>query len=568
MKRTSTLIVAMTLLLPAPVLACTNFLITRGASSDGSTMITYAADSHTLYGALTYSAAAEHLPGTWREVIEWDTGKRLGLIPQVSRTYAVVGNMNEHQVSVGETTFGGRAALVNPDGVLDYGSLMYIALERARTAREAITVMTSLAEKYGYSSAGESFSVADPKEVWILELVGTGKGGKGALWVARRIPDGFVSGHANQARIRRFPLNDRRDTLYAKDVIAFARRKGWFKGPDSEFSFADTYAPLTWFYLRICEARVWSMFRRVNKGAQKYVDWIKGQEGAEPLPLWIKPDSQVSAHQVMELMRDHFEGTPFDMRHDVGAGPYRLPYRFRPLEWYADPACDKCAKEKDAHKKKTCLAAKRCVKYFNERATATQQTGFSFVAQARSWLPSPIGGLFWFGVDDVASSVYVPMYAGILRPPTNYAVGNGDFKTFSWDSAFWVFNVVANFAYSRYRDMIQDIRRVQQELEGSFFARQPEVEQRALWLHRQSPLKAREYLTQYSADQASNTVTRWRHLLTELLLKYLDGNVRDAQGNVTHPGYPKKWYRRLVREKGERFRERKLKNEPPEEIFH
>jgi dipeptidase len=549
--------------------ACTNFLASRGATSDGSTLISYTADAHNIYGQLVYTHGAVHAPGTMREIVEWDTGKRLGEIPQAPRTWTVVGSMNEHQVSVGETTFGGRVELSNPEGKIDYGSLMWIALERARTAREAVGVITSLAEKHGYASEGESISISDPREVWILEIVGSGKGKGGAIWVARRVPDGYVSGHANQARIRTFPRNDR-DTLHSKNVVSFARARGWFKGADRDFSFADTYGPATYGSLRACEARVWSMFRRVSKGAWKHLDYIKGKEGAAPLPLWIKPDRKLSARDVMELMRDHFQGSELDLSNDIGAGPYTLPYRWRPLYWYADPACDECEKKHDkpGPARRKCLASKKCTQYLNERSISTQQTGFSFVAQAREKLPAPIGGVLWFGVDDTASTVYVPMYAGLLRAPRNFAVGTGDWKTFSWDSAFWVFNFVANFAYARYRDMSRDIKRAQGELEGAFLARQPEIERYAQLLHKEAPERAREYLTRYSEEQASRTVERWRKLLSELLLKYLDGNVRDEFSKARHPGYPKGWYRRIVKERGEHFRVRKLKNELPEELLH
>ena len=511
--------------------ACTNFLITRGATADGSTMITYAADSHILYGELYFTPAADHLPGEMLDIYEWDTGNYLGQIPQVPHTYQVVGLMNEHQVSIGETTFGGRRELHNPDGLLDYGSLMFIALQRARTAREAIRVMTELVEKYGYCSEGESFSIADPKEVWILEMIGKGKGQKGALWVARRVPDGYISAHANQSRIRQFPLNDPDNCLYARDVISFAREKGWFQGKDEEFSFADTYAPLDFGALRFCEARVYTMFHRAAPSQKFDLKHVMGDPSGTPLPLWIKPDKKLSVRDVMELMRDHFEGTPMDMTQDVGAGPFKLPYRWRPLTWTVDS-----------------------VKYFNERATSTQQTGFSFVAQMRSWLPDPIGGILWFGVDDTYSTVYVPMYCGIREVPRAYAVGTADFQHFSWESAWWVFNFVANFAYSRYCDMIVDIQKVQRELEGNFLATVPEIDRAAKSLYQQAPELAREYLTKYSVAQGQRVVKRWKKLLEFLLWKYLDGNVKDEHGNVTHPGYPKSWYRTIVKETGDKFR--------------
>ncbi len=510
---------------------CTNFLISKGATADGSTMITYVADSHELYGELYYTPAATHLEGTWLDVYEWDTGKYLGKIRQVPRTYAVVGNINEYQVAIGETTWGGREELRDPKGILDYGSLMYLALHRATTAREAIRVMTDLVAEYGYYSSGESFSISDPNEVWIMDMIGKGPENKGAVWVARRVPDGYITAHANYPRIRRFPLNDKENCLYAKDVISFAREKGYFNGKDEEFSFADAYAPADFGALRFCEARVWSFYRRAAPKQHFPIDYVRGDLTAEPLPLWIKPDKKLSVRDVMELMRDHFEGTEFDLSVGVGAGPYGLPYRWRPLTWMVDS-----------------------VRYFNERAISTQQTGFSFIAQARSWLPNPIGGVLWFGVDDTYSTVYVPMYCGITEVPNPYAVGTGSFDQFTWESAFWVFNFVANYAYSRYCDMIQDIQKVQRELEGTFMAAQPEVEKAALALYQTAPRLAVDYLTQYSLRQAEETVARWRKLGEFLIYKYLDGNVKDEHGKVKHPGYPESWYRQIVRESGDRYR--------------
>ena len=540
MRKTIYVSVMMVLVLQGAVaLACTNFLVTRKASADGSTMITYAADSHELYGELYHTPAAVHPPGAMREVYDWDTGKYLGKIPQVRRTYAVVGNINEHQVAVGETTYGGRKELHDPKGGVDYGSLMYIALERARTAREAIKVMTDLVAKHGYYSSGESMSISDPREVWLLEIIGKGPKHKGAVWVARRVPEGYISAHANQARILQFPQNDRRNTLYAKDVISFARKHGYYEGPDKDFSFADAYAPMTWSAARICDARVWAFFRRAAPSQKLLMDWVKGTE--KRLPLWIKPDKKLSVRDVMNLMRDHFEGTQLDLTKGVGAGPYSLPYRWRPLTWKVE--------KKDK------------VKYMNERATSTQQTGFSFVTQSRSWLPGPIGGVLWFGVDDTYSTVYVPMYAGIRKAPTAFAVGTADFKRFSWRSAFWVFNWVANQAYSRYSDKIQDIQKVQRELEGHFLSVQPQVEAAAMNLHKSAPELARQYLTRYSAKQTRRTMRRWKKLGQHLLVKYLDGNVRNELGKVTHPGYPKAWYRRIVKQRGEHYRVRQLPGE-------
>jgi len=516
--------------------ACTNFLISKGASADGSTMITYAADSHVLYGELYFWPAAQHPPGTMRDVVEWDTGKLLGRIPEAAETYTVVGNINEHQVAIGETTWGGREELQGSEGIVDYGSLMYIALQRARTAREAIAVMTELVAEHGYASSGESFSIADPEEVWLLEMIGKGPGRKGAVWVARRVPDGYISGHANAARIRQFPLDDEQGTLYAPDVISFAREMGFFEGKDEEFSFADAYSPTDFGGRRFCDARVWCMYRRAAPSREIPVSWAEGKDvEAEPLPLWIKPDRKLSVADVMGFMRDHFEGTPLDMTGDVGAGPYRLPYRWRPLTWEVNGA-----------------------EYFNERAVSTQQTGFSFVAQMRSWLPDPVGGVLWFGVDDTYSTVYFPVYAGVTAVPRNWAVGTGSFHEVTWESAFWVFNLVSNFAYSRYSEMIVDIRRVQRELEGKYLAALPGIDDAAVALYGQSPRLARDYLTRYSAEAGAEVVRRWQELSRFLLYKYLDGNLKDELGNVTHPGYDESWYRMVAAGTGERLKAVKL----------
>jgi dipeptidase len=511
---------------------CTNIIVTKGASADGSTMISYAADSHEFYGELPITPPGVHRAGAMRDIIEWDTGKLLGRIPQAPVTYRVVGNMNEYQVAIGETTFGGREELAGPSGVIDYGSLMFIALERARTAREAIAVIGGLVATYGYASEGESFSISDPEEAWIFEIIGKGEKQVGAVWVARRIPDGAISGHANQARIRTFPLHDPQSCLYAKDVIAFARAKGWYSGKDEDFSFADIYAPLNFGALRFCESRVWSVFRRAAPSLGLTPDMVDGSRFDKRLPLYVKPDRTLSVRDVMQLMRDHFEGTPFDLSKGVGAGPFACPYRWRPMEWKVDGAT-----------------------FVHERAISTQQTGFSFVAQSRSWLPREIGGVLWFGVDDTYSTVYVPMYCSITAAPHAYAVGTCTFNAFCWDSAFWVFNFVANWAYTRYDDMIVDIQKVQEELESKFIADQPSIENAALTLHCTAPALATEYLTRYSDEQGDMVVARWRKLGEFLIWKYLDGNVRDAQGNVTHPPYPDSWYREIVRESGPSLRE-------------
>ncbi|MGM0597608.1 MAG: dipeptidase [Myxococcota bacterium] len=513
--------------------ACTNFLVTKKASSNNSNMITYAADSHDLYGELYYRPRKTWGKDKMMKVHEWDTGKYLGKIKQAEKTYRVVGNMNEHQLVIGETTWGGPKELRNKKGLIDYGSLIYITLQRAKTAREAIKTMGKLVKKYGYYSSGETFSLADKEEVWIMDLIGKGPDNKGAVWVARRLPPGYVTAHANRARIRKFPLDDPENCLYSKDVISFAREKGYFKGKDKDFSFVDAYAPADCKTLRVCSSRVWSFFRAVAPSLNIPSDYVKCVKTAEPLPLWVKPDKKLSALDLMELMRDHFEGTEFDLSKGVGAGPYELPYRWRPLTW--------------EYKGK---------KYLNERVTATQQTGFSFVSQSRAELPDPVGGILWFSVDDAASTVYVPMYAGLTEIPKPYAVDTADFHTFSWDSAFWVFNWVANFAYSRYKDMIKDIKEVQSNFEKGFVEKQEEIDKIVATMAKaKGNSKAiNTYLNEYSGKVSENVLKRWKKLGQELLMKYMDGNVRNKKDKAEHPGYPKHWYKRIVEENGEHFR--------------
>ncbi len=523
--------------------ACTNFIITKGASVDGSVMLSYSADSHTLYGELYYFPAAKHKAGAMRQIVDWDSGKPLGAIPEVSQTYSVVGNMNEHQVVIGETTFGGRPELVDTTGIIDYGSLIYIALQRSKTAREAVGVMTSLAEQYGFYSAGESFSIVDKNEAWILEMVGKGTGGKGALWVAQRIPDGYICAHANHARITTFPKNDPENCLYSKDVISYARAKGWYSGDDDRFSFSDTYCPVDFEAARFCEVRVWSFFKNYDKGMSQYLDYAKGENLKNRMPLWIKPDRKIAAKDVMNGMRDHLEGTELDMRKDIGAGPHGLPYRWRPLTWEAN------GKE-----------------YLNERATATQQTGFWFVGQARSWLPDMIGGIFWFGVDDAATSALTPMYCSINKIPQVFAVGNGHMLEYSETSAFWLFNQVANFTYLRYDIMSADVCRVMHEIEDGYIKDIARVDAEALALYKKNPKKAQKYLTEYSGKQAESTFQRWKQLSQYLLVKFIDGNVKKEKGgkfvpNQYHttseapaqPGYPEWWLKKIVEDTGNKL---------------
>jgi dipeptidase len=529
--------------------ACTNFIITRGASIDGSVMITYAADSHTLYGELYFRPAKDYPAGTLVDVIEWDTGKLLGKISQVQHTYSVVGNMNEFQVAIGETTYGGRDELQHQkDAIVDYGSMMYMALQRAKSAREAIKVMTDLVAQYGYVSEGESMSVSDANEAWIFEIIGKGDFEKGAVWVARRVPDGYICGHANQARITQFPLNDPENCVYSKDVITFARARGWFDGKDEEFSFSDTYAPLTFSGARACEARVWAMFNRVNSSMGQYESYAmghveKGKWGyaTNRMPLWIKPDKKVSVHDVMQLMRDHYEGTKMDMNHDIGAGPFTCPYRWRPMTWTVDS-----------------------VGYINERATSTQQTGFVFVAQSRNWLPDWIGGIHWFGVDDTYTNVFSPMYCGMTKVPTSFAEGNGSMIQYSPTSAFWAFNFVSNWAYTRYSYMIKDIQKVQTELETKYIDEVTnQIDKEAVERFKTDKNKARTYITNYSVTAGNRTVERWQELGHYLLVKYMDGNIKKEKDGKfedngtgqavmpSQPGYPEWWLKEIVREHGD-----------------
>jgi dipeptidase len=511
---------------------CTNLLVTKGASKDGSTMISYLADSHILFGELYYKPAQNYSAGTMFDIYEWDHNKKLGQIKQVKHTYSVVGNMNEYQVVIGETTFGGRPELPDTTAVLDYGNLIYVTLQRAQTSREAIRIMANLVAENGYWSEGESFSIADANDVWIMDMVGKGVGNKGAVWVARRIPDGYISAHANHSRITTFPLHDTMNCLYSKDVISFARAKGYFKGADEIFSFSDAYAPADFESLRFGEARVYSIFQRASPSTKFSTDYIMGNIHAEPLPLWIKPDSLITIKSAIALMRDHFEGTLLDMTKDIGSGPFQCPYRWRPLTWKVDG-----------------------IEYFNERAISTMQTGFSFISQSRNYLPDAIGGVLWFGVDDSYSTVYFPMYCANTIVPPSYAEGNGNMYKYSPTSAFWIFNLVSNFAYLRYSMMIKDIQKVQSDLENQFMSNQKSVEKIALNLYDSKNKKsAIEYLTNYSIRQGELTSQRWKLLGEELLVKYIDGNVKPDSGKLEQPGYPEWWYKTVIQNSGDKFK--------------
>lgn len=524
------------------IFACTNFLVGKYASVDGSTMITYSADSYALFGELYHWPAKKYSQGEMLKVYEWDSGKYLGEIAQASQTYNVVGNMNEYQVTIGETTFGGREELADPDGIIDYGSLIYIALQRAKTAREAIKIMTDLVAEYGYYSGGESFSIGDPNEIWVLEMIGKGKGNKGAVWVAVRIPDDCISAHANQSRIHQFPLKDPKNCLYSKDVISFAREKGYYTGKDEDFSFSKVYNPLDFGGQRFCEARVWSFFNKCNKDMAKFVTYAQGKT-QEPMPLYIKPDKKLSLSDIQGMMRDHYEGTELDWTNDIGAGPFKSPYRWAPLTWKVDS-----------------------VEYCNERPIATQQSGFVFTSQMRSWLPNSIGGVLWFGTDDAAQTVFTPMYCSVTEVPECYREGNGDLYTFSWTSSFWIQNWVSNMVYNKYDYMHPDLKKVQDELEGKFLAEQSSTEKEALELYKKSPEQAVQFLTKYSEKQAQYAFEKWKKLGEFLVIKYMDGVVRkekdgefirNEHGKPSSPqrvGYPKDFYERVVKETGDKYK--------------
>lgn len=528
--------------------ACTSLIVGKGVSADGSTMITYNADSYVLYGELYSSPAADYPEGAMLEVREWDSNKRLGEIAQVRHTYATIGNMNEHQLAITETTWDSRKELRDTTGIMDYGSLIYITLQRARTAREAIKVMADLVEKYGYYSTGESFSIADPNEAWILEMAPKGVGNKGAVWAAIRIPDNCVSAHANQSRIHRIPFKDKQNCMYSKDVVSFAREKGYFHGKDEDFSFSNAYAETDYLALRGCEGRVWSFFNRYSDGMDKYLPYIKA-EGTEPMPLYIEPNRKLSVQDVQAMLRDHYDGTELDMTKDPGAGPWHSPYRFAPLIWKSDS-----------------------VEYCHERPIATQQTGFTLVAQLRNWLPDAIGGILWFGVDDAAMTIYNPIYCSITEVPECFRPGNGDFYTLSWTSAFWVNNWVANQTYLRYSQVYPDVKKVQSEIESSYPEATKKVEKEALALYEASPEKAVALLTHFSDSVSEAATARYRKLGEYLFVKYLDGRVkkekdgkfeRTADGypvSPSSPGYSEEYYRRIVNSEGDRLKVKEVGN--------
>lgn len=523
--------------------ACTNIIVGKKASVDGSVLVSYSADSYGCYGVMQHFAPGCHPQGSVRPVYDWETNAYKGTIPEAPVTYNVVGNMNEHQVTIAETTFGGREELVDTTGLLDYGSLIYIALQRSRTAREAIDVMTSLVEEYGYCSEGETFTLADPQEAWIMEMVGKGPGVKGAVWVAVRIPDDCVCAHANQSRIHRFMHYDKKECLFAKDVVSFARSKGLYKGKDKDFDFAATYCPIDFSGARACEARVWGFYRLCVDGMDRYFEYASGKDlTATPMDLFYRPNKQLSVQNVQAAMRDQYEGTPLDMTHDAGAGVYQSPYRPRPLFW--------------EHEGK---------KYFNERPIGTQQSSFTFVAQMRASLPDAIGGVLWFANDDSKTSAYTPVYCCVDTIPACYTKTSGDDVSFSFKSAFWMCNWVANMVYPRFSLLYPDLEKRRTALEKSFFNQQQEVEAKALQLYGQDSKKAVAYLTDYSTAMADRMMEEWMQLAQFLIVKYNDNVVKpetdgvflrtkDGLGaKVQSVGYPKATYERIIKETDDRF---------------
>ena len=488
--------------------ACTNFIVGKDASVDGSVICTYTADDYGMFIGLQHFPAGTHKKGEMRDVVDWDTHVYHGQIPEAPVTYTVNGNINEYQVTIGETTCGGREEMIDPQGIIDYGSLIHIALQRSKTAREAIKAMTTLAQTYGYCSSGESFTICDPNEAWIMEMLGKGPGSKGVVWVAQRIPDNAISGHANQSRIGKFNMKDKKNVMYSKDVIKFARDKGWFTGKDADFSWKMVYSAPDFAGRRICDARVWAFFNRFVKGMDRYLPWALGKDkNAEDMPLWVIPDKKLSVQDVEAAMRDHFEGTPMALDStDIGGGVWQMPYRPTPLYYEVNGK-----------------------KYFNERPTSTQQTGFSYVSQMRSWLPRQIGGVLWFGNDDGNMVAYTPIYCGNTVPPECYDTPGADAVTFSMKNAYWVCNWVSNMVYPRYSLMFPSLKAVRDSLDQSYFAQQAEVEARAVELCKTSEEEAVKYLNTYSNTKAQQMLERWKELAFYLIVKYNDMAVKPDQ---------------------------------------
>lgn len=524
--------------------ACTNFIVGKAASADGSVFCSYNADDYGLFIGLCHFPAAKHAPGTMRKIYDWDSQKYLGEIPEALETYNVIGNINEYQVSIGETTYGGREEMVDSTGLIDYGSLIYLALQRSKTAREAIKVMTSLTETYGYYSSGETFTICDPNEAWIMEMMGKGPGSKGVVWVAVRIPDNAICAHANQSRITTFSQYKKGDVMYSKDVIKFAREKGWYNGKDKDFSWRDTYAAADFGGRRFCDARVWAFFNHFDKNFDKYLPWVLGKDPkAEDMPLWIIPNKKVSLQDMQMCMRDHYENTPLAMDStDIGGGIWQMPYRPTPLSYKVDGK-----------------------KFFNERATSTQQTAFTYIAQLRSWLPREIGGILWFGNDDGNMVPYTPIYCGNTTQPECYNTPGADAVTFSDKNAFWVCNWVSNMVYPRYSQMFPTLKEVRDSLENSYFTNQKIIEQQALAMYQSSPSKAVALLNNYSNEQAQNMLAAWKDLAIHLIVKYNDMAVKPTEGRkflrtkeglgarVKRTGIPTSFARQLNKLCGDKF---------------
>ena len=523
------------LLASSGAFACSNLIVGKKASVDGSVMVSYNADDYGMFGHLCHYPAGTHPKGTMRQIYDWDSGVYHGEIEEAPVTYNVIGNINEFQLSIGETTYGGREEMVDSTGILDYGSLIYVTLQRAKTAREAISVMTSLVEKYGYNSEGETFSICDPNEAWIMEMQGTGAGSKGVVWVALRIPDDAICAHANQSRIGKFNMKDKKNVLYSKNVISYARKMGWFNGKDSEFSWKNTYAFPDFSGRRFCDARVWSFFNHYADGFDRYLPWALGKDkDAEDMPLWIVPNRKLSVADVENGMRDHYEGTALALdTTSIGSGIYEMPYRPTPLTFTVDGK-----------------------QYFNERPISTQQTAFTFVSQLRSWLPREIGGVLWFGNDDANMVAYTPVYCGNTVQPACYNTKGADAVTFSSDNAFWLCNMVSNMVYPRYSQLFPELKAVRDSLETSYFANQTSIEKQAADLYQTDKAAALKLLNNYSNAKADEMLTNWKRLATRIIVKYNDMAVKKEKDgkllqSVTRPGYPASFGRKLVKETGD-----------------
>ncbi len=525
--------------------ACSNFIVGKKASVDGSVMCSYSADDYGMFQYLCHYPAAKHAKGEMRKIFDWDSNKYYGEIPEAAETYNVIGNINEWQVTIGETTYGGREEMVDSTGIMDYGSLIYVALQRSKTAREAIKVMTTLANTYGYNSGGETFTICDPNEAWIMEMMGKGAGSKGAVWVALRIPDDAICAHANQSRIGKFNMKDKKNVMYAKDVVSFARSKGWFKGKDADFSWKMAYAKPDFSGRRFCDARAWAMLNHFYD-MSPYLDWALGKNpDAQDMPLWVVPNKKVSVQDVENVMRDHYEGTPLSVADgsDIGGGIWEMPYRPTPLMYKVDGK-----------------------QYFNERPVSTQQSGFVFVSQMRSWLPREIGGVFWFANDDANMAAFTPVYCSMTERPECYNTPGADALHFSKKNAYWVCNMTSNMVYPRYSLMFPTLKEVRDSLDNSYFAAQAGVEKKAQELYAQNPQAAVKYLNDYSVEKAQQMLARWNQLFEFMVVKYNDMIIKPTDKNGTfkktpyglgatpvRPGYPEKFAKQLVKQSGDKF---------------